>query len=233
MNIGGDGPLDDAAARLAALAGLKETLRARDEELARAKEQLADRDRALAEISHRLYNGLQLITSFLRFEGRRLTDGRAKGALESASHRIEAMGHFHRKLGISDARPVDFAEYLGSFVQEIGASMGLSVKLRTEPTPLDNRTAADLAIVINELMMNAAKHAYGGRRGTVEIACGPSDGGVRVVVRDFGPGLPAHTENPHSLGMMLVRSIMKKRGGRLEVENRGGACFVLTLPRSS
>ena len=226
MDTGGDGPLDGTAATV----GLRTVLRAREEELVRLREQLADRDRALAEISHRLYNGLQLITSFLRFESRRLTDGRAKGALESASHRIEAMGHFHRKLGISETRPVDFAEYLSSFAQEIGASMGLSVKLHTEPTPVDNRTAADLAIVINELMMNAAKHAYDGRDGAVEITCAPNDGGIRLVVRDFGPGLPARTDKPHSLGMMLVRSIVKKRGGRLEVENRGGACFVLTLP---
>jgi two-component sensor histidine kinase len=50
-------------------------------------------------------------------------------------------------------------------------------------------------------------------------------------VRDHGPGFHAAVEKKNgSLGMLVIHTLVKQHGGRLEVVNDGGAEFRVFLP---
>jgi two-component system sensor histidine kinase KdpD len=106
---------------------------------------------------------------------------------------------------------------------------------------------ARLRQVVANLVDNAVK--YSPENGAVEVRAFAADGGVRVSVRDTGPGIPrehqsrvfekfGRLEIPGSskpgtgLGLFIARSIAEAHGGTLEVNSlpREGATFVLTLP---
>ncbi len=106
---------------------------------------------------------------------------------------------------------------------------------------------ARLRQVLGNLVDNAVKYSPEG--GEVEVRAFAADGGVRVSVRDAGPGIPrehqarifekfGRVDIPGSskpgtgLGLFIARSIAEAHGGTLEVSSlpREGATFVLTLP---
>ena len=115
----------------------------------------------------------------------------------------------------------------------------------TLPTIRGDR--ARLRQVLGNLIDNAVKYSPDG--GEVDVRAFASDGGVRVSVRDSGPGIPrehqsrifdkfgrvdiAGSSKPGTgLGLFIARSIAEAHGGTLEVSSlpREGATFVLTLP---
>jgi len=77
----------------------------------------------------------------------------------------------------------------------------------------------------------------------VEVAVSTDDGGVRIAIRDHGPGVAAQvrerlftpfcTTKPHGigLGLALARELVEAHGGRIEWSAATpGTVFVLTLP---
>jgi signal transduction histidine kinase len=104
-----------------------------------------------------------------------------------------------------------------------------------------------LLLVLINVLANAIKH--GRRGGQVAVAVQPeSPRAVTVLVDDDGPGIPpAERERIFALGerggtpadgsgigLALVRMILERAGGRVEVRDSplGGARFALTLPRA-
>ena len=105
--------------------------------------------------------------------------------------------------------------------------------------------APELRQVFLNLMKNALD-AMRGAGGTMTLATRPERGGVRIEIRDTGPGIPAaaieHIFEPFfttkaanegtGLGLPISRWIVEKVGGTLGVESRegAGASFHVTLP---
>jgi two-component system OmpR family sensor kinase len=102
--------------------------------------------------------------------------------------------------------------------------------------------------VLANLLRNALVHTPA--ETPVEVTLAGSAGGVRLAVRDHGPGLP--TDSPEALferfwraeggrergragaglGLAIVAAIVEAHGGRVRAENApgGGAAFLVELP---
>lgn len=94
--------------------------------------------------------------------------------------------------------------------------------------------------VLNNLVRNAVVHGDP----PVEVRASPDAGGVRIVVRDHGPGIPEHRRETvfdrfahggdaasTGLGLWIVRALVGAHGGWVEVTDASpGAAFVVWLP---
>jgi histidine kinase len=110
--------------------------------------------------------------------------------------------------------------------------------------------SARLEQALQNLMANALRHTPEG--GQITLLAEPAGEGVRLIVRDTGPGVPdehmprifdrfykadASRTDPYSktgsgLGLSIVKAIVERHGGTVSAANLagGGAEFTITLP---
>jgi two-component sensor histidine kinase len=76
-----------------------------------------------------------------------------------------------------------------------------------------------LALVVNELLTNAVKHAFGGdRTGRVHVSLSAQDGTCRLCVADDGGGMAPGQEGS-GIGRMLIGAFVAELGGELLTES--------------
>ena len=130
----------------------------------RLQASLADKEMLLKEVHHRVKNNLQVMSSLLALQTRRLTDGSAKDALNKSRQRILAMAEVHKLLyEKSDFANFDMAPYLQQLTMMLISSMSaheVKVVLELEPTLVNIEQAIPLGLIANELITNALKYAF-------------------------------------------------------------------------
>lgn len=188
------------------------------------------------EADHRLANSLQLATDFLLFEVARVSDPTAREALGDAAARLLTVGQLHRFMsGQDETESVEFAPFLAHLAGLIAGSTGLRCTVDADPVTLTGGVAQQLAIVINELAMNAAKHGYRpGQPGAMHFEARREGDRLRLSISDTGEGLAdSFGIGPsQGLGMSIVEAIVRQLRATLDAADDHGAVFTITLPLS-
>jgi two-component sensor histidine kinase len=163
--------------------------------------------------------------------------------LKEASSRIMAIGRAHDLLYRStQIEKIDIADYLSDVCRDLEkATPNCKVGFEASGSLLLNTDrAVSVALVVTELVTNAAKHAYPeGEGGPIRVRLRCGDGEVtRVSVSDEGVGLPPDFEingkARTGLGMRLVRALANQAGAQLRFEwGARGTEFVLEIPVST
>ncbi|MDQ1696559.1 MAG: two-component system, sensor histidine kinase PdtaS [Frankiaceae bacterium] len=198
-------------------------------ELRRRERQLIGKDATIREIHHRVKNNLQTVAALLRLQARRMAVPEARAALEESVRRVSSIAVVHETLsGVLDetVRFDDIADRIGVMVADVAAQDNVRLRRDGSFGMLPAEVATPMAMVVAELLQNAVEHGFSGRDGggVVEVvATRQEGGGLRVVVRDDGRGLPAgfSLESSQGLGLQIVRTLVETElGGRLSVAAR-------------
>lgn len=189
------------------------------------------------EISHRVKNSLAIVAGLLDMQSRMAADPELRRALADAQRRVQTIAQVHDRLWRNDeVGTINLAEFLGELCEQLRSS-GPSHVLTCEIAPVTLATdqAVPLALLANELVTNAFKHAYPGGSGDVRLSVKHvRPGHLRFEVCDRGAGLPANFDlaTSTSLGMKLIRSLGRQLGGKVEwQEGRPGTRFILDFSR--
>ncbi len=197
------------------------------------------RSAAVQEIHHRIKNNLQTISSLLRMQARRETSPRAVESLRTAISRVLSVAFVHEALSRDGADEVDLKALATTLVEAAihGVQRDgppLTYAVLGPRLMLPAARASQVALVLNELIQNAVKHAFPGERsGGVTVRFDPSPEGVTVTVRDDGVGLPPGFSLPRAttLGLQITQRIVESDlGGTLELSQNGGTTAVIRLP---
>jgi len=186
----------------------------------------------LREVNQRLSNSLLLVTTMVSMQARLLDDPAAKAALADTERRIGAIGQVHRKLYTSnDVECVAMDEYLAAMVEELQATWSTPVSPRTirlEAEALEVHTdkAVSLGVIVNELVSNACKYAYGdAASGEVRVRFRREDSKrFRLEVEDDGCGLTDEKPRGTGLGSKLIAAMAKSLSSAVEYDQRHRGC---------
>ncbi|MGH7702261.1 MAG: sensor histidine kinase [Gemmatimonadales bacterium] len=218
---------------------------------ARARELEAERLRAFREVARRVAHEMKNPLTPIRFAvsqlGRTATDAQREPleVLTAETARMERLAREFTDFGRLPEGPaaeVDLGELLSELARTtLPAGVRSSLDLGAG-TPRILGHYDPLHRAVSNLMRNAVE-AMGGRGG-LELSVAPEGArGVRVTIRDHGPGVPAGlrdrifdpyvTSRPEGtgLGLTLVKQTVEAHGGTIEVSDTpgGGATFVVTL----
>jgi two-component sensor histidine kinase len=149
----------------------------------------------LAESHHRVKNSLQTVSDLLLL-GR--PAGPSAAAFDDTAERIRAIAAVHDLLGEERGGRVR----ADALVTAVAAAASVQTGIDADPLDLDPACAQRLAIVLNELLTNAARH---GRQPISVGLRGPHP--MIVSVRDAGPG--PNGARP-GLGLQLVRQVVEQ-----------------------
>ena len=214
------------------------TERKRAEEALRAS--LEEKVILLKEVHHRVKNNLQIISSLLNLQARRVRSPEFQVFLQDTQNRIRAMALLHETLyGSGNLACVSFRGYVDSVCIHLARSYASdSKKIRIQQDiaevtlPLDQAIPAGL--IINELLSNAFKHAFAGRtEGKINVQLQSADEHLYTLcVADNGVGLPAaNTKDSGTLGLRLVESLVQQLEGQLSVERGAETVFQIAFPK--
>lgn len=210
----------------------------------RIRQQLQDRDRLVAAVSHDLRTPL----TRLRLRAELLDDAAACQDFERDIAEMESMiqDTLDYLRGQAQGAPmvrVQLQALLQSVVDD-HALAGVAVTLQGTAPPIEAQPGP-LRRCVDNLVGNALR--YGG---SAEVRLEDGAQGVRITVRDHGPGLPesalqqvlqpfvrmeASRHRHHGgagLGLSIARDIALRHHGQLQLHNapEGGLCAVLELP---
>lgn len=219
---------------------LEEQVRNRTAELSRT---LREREVLLQEIHHRVKNNLQVISSLINVQARTLEQGPGRDALEECQGRIQVIALIHEKLYQSkDYANIPFSEYARALAENVfhateAPSQNVRLELAIEDCAIGVDKAIPCGLILNELISNARRHAFcEGCSGKIRVELAKTmDHWLRLVVSDDGKGLPPGIDvaGGGSLGLQLVRMLVRQINGSLKVETADGTCFHLEVPTGS
>ena len=91
--------------------------------------------------------------------------------------------------------------------------------MEIEDINLNIDTAIPLGLIINELVTNTIKYAFPQNEGTITIQLKSQHEKMEITIADDGTGLPKNIkwENPETLGLQLVQSLIKQLDGELKL----------------
>ena len=183
------------------------------------------------EIHHRVKNSLQVIASILRLQMRREPSTEAQQALSGAIQRILGLVQVHELLSNDDRSEVPLRELLARLLAlntEHFLMPGQVIHPSVEGPELsvDAVAAQSIGIIVNELIVNALKHAFSGaEEGRLVARARLGEGRLEIEVADDGTGLPPDftLTGDSNLGLRLVRSILgEDLLGEFDLRRDGG-----------
>lgn len=198
---------------------------------------LREKEVLLQEVHHRVKNNLQVIMSLINMQIRSLDTKTAHDALSECQSRIQAIALIHEKLYQSkNFGSVPFAEYVATLLDNLRAVVGKDNEVTFDlaigdfQLPLDK--AIPCALMLNELLVNALKHAFPDRPGRVRVEMQADETDASFSVSDDGvgfvPGFDIWQSN--TLGLQLVCTLAEQLGAEITLGSSVGATVSMRFP---
>lgn len=190
----------------------------------------------LKEIHHRIKNNLQVISSLLYLQSKKINDKVIVQMFQESQDRVKSMAIAHEKLYLSgEMGRLNIEEYIRDITTSLFQSYELysnSVKLSldVDKVLIDIDTAIPCGLIINELVMNSLKHAFpDGTNGEICIEFHLENNKYKLVVGDNGKGLPDDFDfrKTETLGLKLITTLVKQIDGTIDVDRIGGTKFTI------
>jgi two-component sensor histidine kinase len=235
--------LDQAIRQAVDQSRIKREKETAERELLESRDRLAalleQKTALLHEVSHRVSNSLQLISSLISIQATRIGDPHARDALLQARERVQAVMLVHRRLYTSEEiGSIEIDKYLMAMADELQTSIlareqGHRIVVEAAPLRISTDKAVSVGVIVNELVANALKYAFpNGKGGTIKVKLNKHDDRVVLTVEDDGVG---YNEAPQpkgtGMGTLIIGAMAKTLQGSVERQPcKTGSRAVLSFP---
>jgi len=186
----------------------------------------------LKEIHHRVKNNMEIISSLLTMQYRRVQDDEVKYILKQSRSRINTMALVHEFLYLGENLAyINLEDYISRLIEDIkelyvSNNTHLDVDLNIDELIFSTNRCIQVGMVLHELCVNALKYAFKENRNNLLcIHIKKSFENIHIKIRDNGDGLKNIDSlyKIDSIGMQLIHSIVEDQlDGTIEFKNNNG-----------
>ena len=195
---------------------------------------LKEKEILLSEIHHRVKNNLAVISGLLQMQIWETEDLAAETALKDSQLRVQSIALVHEKLYQSENLSfIQFDYYIRDLLQAISSTymdshVAIEIDTDLENIILNINQAIPCSLLLNELIVNAYKHAFDNdENGKIYVKTFKKEDMIHMHVKDNGIGFPEDFDfdEANSLGMTLINTLTQQLNGEMKMRNDNGAIF--------
>lgn len=201
---------------------------------------ISEKETLLKEVHHRVKNNLEIISSLLSMQYRRIEDKNIRTILQQSRSRIYTMSLVHEFLYKSNKlNEIDLNGYVKQLIANVislHSDDESSIKLNIDIPDVHFSTDASirLGMVLHELCVNSIKYAFKNRKNnTIDISLKRNNEIIHLRVADNGQGLADVQKilKSKSLGVQLIQTIIEDQlDGELEFSSKNGLICDIYFP---
>lgn len=170
------------------------------------------------EIHHRVKNNLQMVASILNIQARRSNQPVLRNAFKENVSRILSIAEIYDILvhnsGSDQVSLLDVVERIRRNIETglLDVERTIMIQVAGDDVHIPSDRATLVAIVANELISNAAQHAFTGRdSGEITVVIRHGNRRSVMMVEDNGIGFDSAQKRDGSLGLELVKITVQER----------------------
>jgi two-component sensor histidine kinase len=194
----------------------------------------SDERTLLRELNHRIANDFTAAINIVALAAVRAESAEVKMALNGVVELLLEHGEVHRALAMPDLDGlIDAAQHIRKLGRVISRGrlkrMGINLVFAADKLPIEAERCWRLALVVHELVTNAARHAsFDGRYGEIRIELKRAGAFVNCRVSDNGSGAAGVKAG---CGLKIVTELARSLAGWLDHDfGEEGTSFSLVFP---
>lgn len=194
----------------------------------------------IKEVHHRVKNNLQVLNSFLNLEKRAYKDNPGL-IIDHMQTRLTSLALLHEKTyNTTDFKNINLRDFILDQDDQLRNIVGMrdGVELEScvdEDLNLTIEVITPLLLIVDELTMNAIKHAFPDKsvpdKKITKIIRRIDDGRAELIVQDNGVGIENPSEMSSNLGCEIIKSLTRQLDGEIKlIEHKNGTGYRLVFP---
>lgn len=206
------------------------------------EEALDERDIVLDTIHDRVRNNLTMVLALLELQLKGEEEKSNDEILKDSYSRIRSLALIHETMVQSQTfeqvNLKSFAIKLSNRLQKSfeTAQQQIEVSMNAKDVDIHIERAVPLAMILNELMVNAFMHGFTDLpKGVVFVTLDMRDDELFLQVRDNGHPLPDNFEEvtKETLGFKLIRTLVKQLQGEIEIVDKKTSMIEIRVPQQT
>ncbi len=195
----------------------------------------------LKEVHHRVKNNMAIISSFISLQSMSVEDENVRSLLRNSENRVKSMALIHEHLYKSEnLQDINVQKYVEELVMTLLDSYGygadgIKTSIEILEFNLDLDRLIPLGMLINEILSNSLKHAFGNTSDPEIFLSLFKDGEDGYILRigDNGSGLPGDDslKKCDSIGFMLIEGLVQQIDGEMEILRENGTEYIITIQK--
>ncbi len=185
-----------------------------------------------AETRHKIANIFQLLSTLTRMRLQRAAEPESRRHLSWMLDMVAALGALQHRLNSPGGE--DFGLYIEDMAGQWRRSCAdrpIEIAVAVQPLQVPENHASALALIVNELVMNAIAHGFpDDRAGVIRVELERLGERAAVTVSDDGQGYDPHAVETGGLGLGLVNGLAAQVRGALTTTCDNGVRSRLEFP---
>ena len=199
---------------------------------------LTEQSILMQEVHHRVKNNLSIVASLMNLQADKSNDEYHKQLFMECKNRLESIVTVHELIYKAKSyKQLNFKDYLDQIIKHISSSYSSIKNVRIEKdikdVNIDISTAVSLALIVNELITNAYKHAFNMiKEGVVEISLFENNKQIFLTIKDNGSGFDKTVVSKNSIGMDILNGLVEQISGTYQLtSNEKGTLYKISFSK--